>query len=226
MPRATGRRYKTIVFQVNANTAFTSMSGSQVRSYGKAGSLSGYLKAGSAPVGGVTVALQRSSNGKTGWTTIASKKTYSSGSVSFAIPASSSGYNYSKAYFRLAFSGAPGYNAASPSAVRSVDPKAYLGKPYTSTKKIKAKKTYTWRAKLKPRHTAGTKPVKLRFERKVNGKYRFYKNVYAKAYNSSTYSRVKASYKLPKTGKWRVRAYHDDAGHYPTYSSWLYVTAK
>ncbi len=212
--------------QSGVATTFTSTSGSKSGlAYGAKTAIYSTLKASGPSLGVQLVQLQRSSNGKTGWSTIATADTNGSGYVAFGLPAGSSGYNYKKAYFRLVFPGAAGYKGTT-SAVRSVDPKAYLGKPYTSTKKIKAKKTYTWRAKLKPRHTAGTKPVKLRFERKVNGKYRFYKNVYAKAYNSSTYSRVKASYKLPKTGKWRVRAYHDDAGHYPTYSSWLYVTAK
>jgi len=208
-------------------TTFTGMTGNRSGiTYGTTTSISSTLKTGAGAASGVQqVSLQRWNSLTRVWTTIASRDTYSSGYVNFNIPASSSGYNNQNTYFRLTFGGAAGLKGAT-SAARYVDPKAYLGKPYTSTTSPTAKKTYTWRAILKPRHAAGTKPVKLRFERKVNGTYRFYKNVYATAYNSSTYSRVKASYKLPYKGKWRVRAYHDDAGHYPTYSSWLYVTAK
>jgi len=41
-----------------------------------------------------------------------------------------------------------------------------------------------------------------------------------------SYSRVKAAYAIPYKGKWRVRAYHDDSGHLPTYSAWLYKTVR
>ena len=49
---------------------------------------------------------------------------------------------------------------------------------------------------------------------------------YARAYNYSSYSKYLAKVRLPYAGKWHIRAYHADSGHYATYSSVRYVTVK
>ena len=193
--------------------------------YGATGALSGTLKSGTTALAGKTVKLQRLSGRTSGtWIDVTSKPTDTNGYVKFDIPASSSGYNYTKTYYRLSFAGVPGYAEAPPSASRYIDPKAYLGTPWSSKSKVYRKRTYTWYATLKPRHSG--KPVKLYFERYSRGKYRPYKTVYASAYDYSSYSRVKAKYAIPSKGKWRVRAYHDDTGHQPTYSNWLFKTVR
>jgi len=208
-------------------TTFSGLWGNRTGfAYGTTTQLAASLQtvAGAAP-GPQLVYLQRSSNGTSGWLNVASKTTGPSGYVKFDIPANSSGYNYSKAYFRFKFYGAAGLNEKE-SAARYVDPKAYMGAPWSSKSTVYAKKTYSWYATLKPRHYAGAGAVKLQFQRKVGTKYKAYKTVTAYAYNYSTWSRVKGSYKIPYKGKWRVRAYHDDAGHWPTYSGWTYKTVK
>lgn len=217
---------KTITFSVKAST-YLSISGNQTLSYGKSGTISGYLKHGSSAATGQRVYLQRLSGRTSGsWVDVGSKWTDSSGKVSFYISAGSSGYNYTKTYYRLRYAGSSLYVSASPSSSRYMDPKAYLGKPWSSKKTVKAKKTYTWYSYIKPRHSSGSKPVKLQFQYKKNGKWRTYKTVSAKAYNYSSYSRVKVKVKLYRKASWRVRAYHDDAGHAKSYSSWRYFKVK
>jgi len=39
-------------------------------------------------------------------------------------------------------------------------------------------------------------------------------------------TKYKASVSLPHRGKWRVRAYHADAGHAPSFSGYDYITVK
>jgi len=217
---------KTISVSVNASTSFPYVSGSQRLSYGVAGALSGTLKSGGVALGGQTVTLQRLSSRTTGsWINVTSKSTDPNGYVRFDIPASASGYDYTMTYYRLSFAGVPGLAGAT-TASRYIEPKAYLSTPWSSKSTVYAKKSYTWYVTLKPRHTSGSKPVKLLFERYSSGKYRPYKTVYASAYNYYSYSRVKAAYAIPYKGKWRVRAYHDDSGHLPTYSAWLYKTVR
>ncbi|MEZ5125280.1 MAG: VCBS repeat-containing protein [Thermoleophilia bacterium] len=69
----------------------------------------------------------------------------------------------------------------------------------------KAKSVYGY---LKPRHTAGTYPVRIYKYRYVGGIWKSYGFVKAKAYNYSTYTKYVASVKPPYKGKWRLRAYH------------------
>jgi len=217
--------YKTFSFSVISPTTFAGVSPSRTLSYGSAGSISATLKTSlGAVIAGQPVTLQRSSNGTSGWTNVETKKTYSNGTVNFGPSASSMGYT--KTYYRLAFAGAAGYSGTN-GAVRYMDPKAKLGTPKSSKSTVYAKRTYTWSSTISPRHTAGSAVLKLQFQRKVGSKYKAYKTVtaYATTYSSST-SIGKAKYKLPYKGKWRVRAFHDDGGHAPTYSSWLYKTAK
>jgi hypothetical protein len=80
---------------------------------------------------------------------------------------------------------------------------------------------------LKPRHKATTYPVKIYAYRYEGGKY-VYKKVYkAKASNYSSYTKYRASIKLPSKGKWRLRTLHAaDSLNAKTYSSWRYVTVK
>jgi len=109
-----------------------------------------------------------------------------------------------------------------------------LGKPRPSISNPSAPSTmYLSRAAtvsgtLRPRHTAGTLPVRIYRWRSVNGVWRAYGYVRAKAANYSTYSRYSVSMKLSTKGKWRLRAYHpEDAAHAARWSSgYDYVTVK
>lgn len=208
------------------STGFTSLGHRGVPAYNQASYLSGVLISGTAKLGGRSVTLQRMANRTSGsWVNVTSKLTDSAGYVKFDIPASPSGYNYTKTIYRLAYNGAPGYSP-SQSANRTVHPKVALGKPWKSAKTIKAKKTFTWYSWIKPRHAAGSKALKLEFQRYVKGKPRAYKTVSATAYNHSTYSRAKVKIKLPYKGTWRVRAVHSDTGHAKSTSAWYKFTVK
>jgi hypothetical protein len=84
----------------------------------------------------------------------------------------------------------------------------------------------------RPRHVAGTYPVKLqcyRHEKQRNGTYKWVlrKTVSAKAANYSTYTKVTAKVSLPYAGKWRIRAHHvADSKNAATYSSYRYVSVR
>jgi len=115
----------------------------------------------------------------------------------------------------------------STSQVKTVIPKTYLANPVAPTSMSKAR-SYTVYGTLKPRHTAGSYPVRIYKYRYVSGKWRSYGFSNAKAYNSSSFTKYARSIRLPYAGKWRLRAYSPaDSGHAATWSSgYDYVTVK
>ena len=137
-----------------------------------------------------------------------------------------------RTWFRLRFVGTS-TNAPAMSRWVNVFPRAYLTTPYASST-LYHTRSYTMYGYLKPRHASGGYPVRLyayRWE-KVNGVYtwKLRVSVSAKAANytslGSTYTKYSASVRLPYAGRWRIRVYHSDAGHYPTYTSYRVVTVK
>jgi hypothetical protein len=91
---------------------------------------------------------------------------------------------------------------------------------------------------LKPRHRAGSYPVKFELYRSVrqrDGSYAWvlYRSVSARASDyrpnrrKAWYTKYKATISLPYRGKWRIRAYHAaDATYGPSYSSWRSITVR
>ncbi len=79
-----------------------------------------------------------------------------------------------------------------------------------------------------PAHSSGTYLVSLKFYlRNSHGTYVLHHSVNARRYAySSSRSKYKASVALPHAGKWRVRAYHSDAGHAPSYGGYDYITVR
>ncbi len=165
--------------------------------YGASATAAGTLVLEGIPLEGVGVQLQYYSGG---WKTLDTKLTDAAGKVVF----SAKPINKSKTSFRLQFAGT-GFDTKTGAAV-VVTPRPYVGAPWKSTTARK-NKSFTVRGTLNPRHTAGSSPVKLRFYRWNGKKYVYKKSYTAKAYNYSTYSRYKASVKLPSSGTWRMRAY-------------------
>lgn len=109
-----------------------------------------------------------------------------------------------------------------------VVPQVSISNPYAPSTMYRTR-YYTVYGYLKPRHTAGTKPVKIFRYRLVSGKWKQYGTyVWAKASNYSSYTKYSASVKLPYAGRWRLRAYHAaDAGQPAKWSSgYDYVTVK
>ena len=87
---------------------------------------------------------------------------------------------------------------------------------------------YTIYGYVAPRHTSGTYLVTLKFYlRNSHGVYVYHHSVKARRYYySTTKTKYKATVSLPHKGRWRVRAYHSDAGHAPSYSGYDYITVK
>ena len=80
---------------------------------------------------------------------------------------------------------------------------------------------------LKPRHRAGSYPVRIYEYRRVSGRWKSHGYVKAKASDYGTYTKYSRSVRLPYTGTWRLRAYHSDPGHAASWSSgYDYVTVK
>jgi hypothetical protein len=68
--------------------------------------------------------------------------------------------------------------------------------------------------------------VRIYKYRYVSGKWKSYGYVKAKASNYSTYTKYSASLSLPKSGRWRIRAYHSDKRHATKRSAYDYITVK
>lgn len=165
--------------------------------YGKYTTVTGGLTLSGEPFANADVTLQYYSSG---WKTYSTKKTDSDGKVVFsAKPVSKK-----KTYFRLRFSGT-GYETTTAAYV-AVFPRPYVGRP-TRPSSAYRNRTFTVRASLNPRHTAGSYPVKILCYRYESGKWVYRKGFWAKAYNYSSYSRVYARVKLPYKGYWKMRAY-------------------
>lgn len=74
---------------------------------------------------------------------------------------------------------------------------------------------------LKPRHNAGTYPVRIyKWKKLSSGKWRSYGYESAKASNYYSYTKYSRSMSFPSTGKWKVKAYAPaDSGHAAAWSS-------
>ena len=196
-----------------------SVSAPSVVSYGGAAKLTGTLASISGiPVAGRSVALEVSADGVT-WTQTSTKVTSSSGAFILTSPAL-----HSARYLRANFKGDGSYPSVQ-SRAALVKPRASLGVPAAPSTMYRTK-TYTVYGALRPRHTSGSSVGRLYCYRWESGRWRLRKTYTLKAYNYSTYSRYRTSVKLPKAGKWRMRAYHSDASHAATYSGWRYTTVK
>jgi beta propeller repeat protein len=164
------------------------------------------------------VKLETSVNGVS-WTGTTQVKTDGAGAFSLTSPALTSAR-----YVRAAFDGEAA-NLSAQSAPVLVKPKALLGTPVAPSTMSRTK-AYTIYASLKPSHADGTYGGTLQCYRLESGKWKLRRSFSLSAYDYSTYSRVRGSVKLTSKGKWRMRVYHSDASHAPTYSGWRTVTVK
>lgn len=185
--------------------------------YGGTATVSGSLKWGTGALAERKVSLEYSYDNST-WSPWKTVTTNSSGAfVASAKP-------IKKTYYRAKFAGDAAF-ASKPSASTAVLPNVYLSRPTFGRSTLTLGTTYKARGYLKPRHTAGTYPVKIAAYRYSSGKYRYVKTYSAKAFDYSSYTKYVKSIKLPAKGKWRLRAvYPASATNATTYSSWRYVT--
>jgi len=117
------------------------------------------------------------------------------------------------------------YGAAGSSWL-TVTPHVYLSKP-SAPATVKRSRSFSVSGYLKPRFSAGSKPVKLKFYRRQSGKWVHKKSVWVKVKNYSTYSKYAGSVTLTSRGSWRVRAYRPaSATRAATYSGYRYFKVK
>lgn len=189
--------------------------------YGSSYVLTGRVEADGRPISGEKVVLEtaRSAAGPFAATGIVAV-TASNGSFSLSHTPRS------KTYYRARIVGQSG--PAASSAVRSATPKAYVRTPI-APRTMRAGRASTVYGYLKPRHTAGTYPVRIYRYRYVGGKWKRYGYVKAKAISYSSYTtKYTAKVKLPYRGRWRLRAYHPaDSSHAASWSGGFdYVTVR
>lgn len=198
-------------------TSFAIAASGSVINYGGSVTLYGTLASLGTPLASRYVYLQYWTG--SAWVNLyPSKLTASNGAVSFTVKPDK------KTSYRLKYYAGSGYNLAE-SAYRTVTPRVSLSTPSRPSSAVR-NRAFTVIGTLKPRHTAGTYPVKVecyRYERQSNGSYKWVlrKTVSAKASNYYSYSRYTASVSLPYAGKWVLRAYAPtDTLHYATSSGY------
>lgn len=191
--------------------------------------LTGTLKSGGGAVLSRKVAIERSYDNKT-WSYLGSATTGFGGTYAYSVKPTK------KTFYRAYFKGDSTYGPSG-KITRSVLPKVSLSTPKFSRKVLKYRRSYTASGLLRPRHSAGTKPVVVKAylqQKRSNGTlyYAHKKSYKAKAYNYTSsngtkYTKYKVAIKLPSKGKWRLRAYHAaDSLNSATYSSYGYVTVR
>jgi VCBS repeat-containing protein len=174
---------------------------------------SGTLGSGGTAVAGRRVVLQSAGSAAGPWAnTAVFTQTAADGRFALRIKP------LNKTYYRASFAGDVDFSACLSSA-RFATPKVSLGAP-VAPKTMRRSKVYTVYGSLKPKHTAGTKPVRIYRERKVAGKWKKFGYVRATAYTYKGYSRYKVKMGLTTRGSWRLRAYAPaDSRHAATWSS-------
>lgn len=125
------------------------------------------------------------------------------------------------ALYQLRFGENPVYHAAE-SPARLVRVRASLSRPSTPASVEKGVR-FTTTGLLKPYHGGTTR---LLFQRLEGGEWKLRRTVEARnaRYRGNTRYSVRIS--LPRTGSWRVRAYHADATHAATYSPFRRFTVR
>jgi hypothetical protein len=87
-------------------------------------------------------------------------------------------------------------------------------------------RAFTVSGTVKPRQKSGSKAVTLYFYRSESGHWKLRKTMALKVSNYKSYSRYSTRLSLSLKGKWRMRAYHVDGTHAPTYSGWRGFSVK
>lgn len=183
------------------------------KSYGATMKASGTLREGSATgtgMKGKSIRIQRSSNGYSGWKTVATLTTGDYGTFSWSAVPRLSGY------FRAVYPGATGTHATAVSGLARFNAKAAVGAPKAVRYGTRA---YKITGTLKPRHKEGTYPIRIYRWRWEGGKWKPYGYVRAKAYDYRSYTKYVRKHRFPYKGSWLIRSYHVDAGHAPSWSA-------
>ena len=202
----------SVTITVKKNTAIAVTSASTVlSSYGATYRFTGKLAAGGTGLSGKTVILQAYSSGAYRDT---SAKAVTAADGTFSIPV----VPRDRTYYRVRFAGDT-TNVGSVSTYRVVTPRAWVGNPVAPSV-VYSTRYYTVAGYMKPRHSAGSYPVRIYRWRYEGGAWKSYGYVWAKAYDYSTYTKYARAVRLPYKGWWRLRAYAPaDSLHAAAWSS-------
>ncbi len=130
----------------------------------------------------------------------------------------------SRTAYRAVFQGGGGLRPVVSGAVRIV-PRAYLEAPRVPWV-VRRNSVFVATGYLRPQHRTGSYDVRVLCYRRENGQWVLRRSLPAvnKAAGCSTlYARA---IRLPYPGRWRIRAYHADRGHAPTYSVSRYTWVR
>lgn len=169
---------------------------------------------------GQRVQLLSSTDGKTFKSTGLFTTTDATGAYSFSVAP------LSKTWYRVYFAGTANLMPTL-SPIQLVEVKAYVRTPI-SPRTMVANRSYRVYGSMKPRHKAGTSPVRIYKYKYVAGKWVSKGYVKAKLTDFRSYSHYSARVKLDSRGIWRLKAYAvGDSQHAPTWSAKSrYVTVR
>ena len=202
-------------------TALTLGAAPTTVNWAKPWTLSGALTAGGAAIPDAAVKLMQSLNAGSTWvlvdtlTPAAGTSTYTG---SMAAP-------LQKSTYKLVYEGDASHTVGESSPV-TVTPRVKLGAP-VAPKAVKKGKKFSAYGNLMPKHSAGSKTVKIKCYQKTSGKWKLRTTVTAKNQNYKTYSRYSAKFALKAKGSWKLVAYSAATAKYASKtSSARYVKVK
>ncbi len=130
-----------------------------------------------------------------------------------------------KTWYQVRFVATGPYKSSESTSTMLVQARPSLSRPTVPPSRVASRtKTTTIYGTMLPKHVGTTRLYFERYEA-YRGKYqwrvKFYKNATLKSYYSTW--RYSVALRFPSTGKWRVRAWHGDTSHYPTYGPYSYT---
>lgn len=171
--------------------------------YGGSVSLTGKLSTSAGPVTGKNVELWRSFDRGRSWSRDG-KAVYDTGSRDYKT----SRRLTRNTLYQMRFAGDSSYKKVTSGSI-SARARAYLSRP-AAPSEVKKSRDFTVYGYLRPYHTGKTR---LSFFHYRNGKWRFYKTVYATSRYYKGFTQYVGRYRVPYAGRWSVRAYHHDGSH-------------
>lgn len=206
------------------------LSAASTGSYAVKPTFAGTLREGGVPLAGKTVDILKSTDGGHTWSQAAVATVTASGGYSAIAQSGITAKTLFMARFDgwTKLTGSPILfvsldHLSARSGALSITPKAYLQTP-SCVSTVRRNAAFVVSGALKPRHTAGTKPVRVYAYQRVNGAWKLRTSFYAGALDYSTYSKYRGTTRLPYTGYWRLRAYYPASStNAATYSAYKYV---
>jgi len=218
--RANPEAPKAVAFTVTDTTQLSAKISVTKPKYDQRTTVSGVLRRGSngAPIAGVPVFVQSSTNGKT-WKTVTTRVTDAQGAVSASV------LPRSATHYRLAHGAKAGFFGGQGSGSVKAVPQVSLSKP-SGPSKARSGKAFTSTGFLKPKHASGSKQVLIKAYRWNGKKWVYKKTIKAKATNFKSYTKYTARLSLTK-GTWRIRAHHPaDSLNASTYTAYRKIKVR